>query len=269
MYTFGPLNDVDLEQLTDCFNLAFSDYEQPIHLSTDYMRYYLTASAVDLSLSYGAFFDGALVALILNSSGVYKNQNVVFDAGTGVVPDHRSKKVFSALFDYTCQQLKSHGITTYYLEVLQSNQRAVDIYTKKGFSICCGYSVLTASGPRKDWERPVDAVAYEAFVPFETECSVEPSYEHSTYTISRNPQLYEVRYLPGLAYCIYAKRNGEIIQLHYNDLEALKDVLSSLIQQHPSAMAKNIDLNCPDVINVLTDIGFKEYLKQYEMAKSI
>ena len=63
----------------------------------------------DLSLSYGAFCGEEMVGFILNSSGKYKGQNVVFDAGTGVIPKHRGKKVFSALFDYTCQQLKQQN----------------------------------------------------------------------------------------------------------------------------------------------------------------
>ena len=268
MYDFHSLINVDLEQLAGCFNLAFSDYEQPIHFTADSLNYYLTASAVDLPLSYGAFCDEEMVGFILNSSGIYKDQNVVFDAGTGIVPGHRGKKVFSALFDYTCQQLKSQNITRYYLEVLQSNHHAVSIYSKKGFIIQCGYSVLTASGPN-GCQSSVTSVPYPDFDLFQTAHSVSPSFEHTTHNICSNPQLYKVLYRENLAYCIYAKRNGEIIQLHYSDLNALKDVLSALTDRYPSAMAKNIDCNCSDVINTLNEIGFKEITKQYEMAKNL
>ena len=269
MYRYQSLRNIDLQQLAECFNSAFSDYEQPICFTADSLNYYLTTSAVDLSLSYGAFCGEELVGFILNSSGIYKKQNVVFDAGTGVIPDHRGKKVFSALFDFTCQQLKRQNITRYYLEVLQSNHHAVSIYSKKGFNIQCGYSVLIASGAHSDWNDQITTVPYPDFDLFQTAHSVSPSFEHTTDNICRNPQLYEVLYWDNLAYCIYAKRNGEIIQLHYNDLNALKDVLSALTDRYPSAMAKNIDCNCDDVINTLTESGFKEITKQYEMAKDI
>ena len=269
MYRFQALNGIDLPQLADCFNLAFSDYEQPIHLTAQSLQYYLTASAVDLLLSFGAFCDGQLVGFILNSRGIYNDENVVFDAGTGVVPDHRGKKVFSGLFAYTTQQLQRCNITKYYLEVLQANQNAIEIYSKNGFTICREYSVLTASGPRPDWNNPIPVAAYGEFQAFPTEFSVSPSFEHTSDNISRNPQLYEVLYLPGLAYCIYAKRNGEIIQLHYNDSDALKEVLSALIGRFPSAMAKNIDCGCGVVLQVLLEIGFQEILKQYEMVRNI
>ena len=267
MYHFGALQDISLERLAQCFNLAFSDYEQPICFTPKSLEYYLTASGVDLSLSFGAFCREELVGFILNASGMYKDESVVFDAGTGVVPEHRGKKVFSALFAYTSEQLKQQGIAKYYLEVLQSNHHAVSIYSKKGFSVRREYSVLTASGPGRN-DRIV-AVPYQEFEGFPTAFSVEPSFEHTTYRIQQNPHLYEVLWLENGAYCIYAKRNGELIQLHYNKLDALKEVISALICRYPSAMAKNIDCGCPDVIRMLTELGFVEITKQFEMAKDL
>lgn len=269
MYHFQALDEVSLQQLAECFNLAFSDYEQPICFTPESLNYYLTASAVDLSLSFGAFCNDTLIAFILNSSGIYNGQNVVFDAGTGVVPEHRGKKVFSALFDYAIQKLQHRNIVRYYLEVLQSNHHAVSIYRKKGFSVLREYSVLTATGPRQVEGKPVDVIAYQDFDAFSTTFSVEPSFEHTLHTISQNPQLYEVRYLEGEAYCIYAKKNGEIIQMHYNGLDALKKVLSDLVNRYPSAMAKNVDFVYCDVIQMLLEIGFVEITKQYEMVRDI
>ena len=269
MYRYETLDGIGLQQLADCFNLAFSDYEQPIRFTAESLRYYLTASSVDLSLSCGAYCGEELVAFILNSSGIYQKESVVFDAGTGVVPEHRGKRVFSDLFEYTVQQLQQRKITKYYLEVLQSNDRAVSIYRKKGFSARRSYSVLVASGPRDGWDGEIPVMSYQDFAPFATVFSVDPSFEHTTHTMNQNPQLYEVRYLQDRAYCIYAKRNGEIIQMHYNELDALKEVMSSVISRYPSAMAKNVDYDYPEVLQMLKEIGFKEILKQYEMAREI
>ena len=265
MYRFQSLQEVDLAQIAQCFNLAFSDYEQSISFTPESLKYYLTASAVDLSLSFGAFCGEEMVGFILNASGVYNGENVVFDAGTGVVPDHRGKSVFSQLFAFTCQQLQLRGVTKYYLEVLQSNDRAVAIYSKKGFAIRREYAVLLASGPKGAWDSGVATVPYGEFVPFATAFSVAPSFEHTTHTVCKNPQLYEVGYLGEKAYCIYAKRNGEIIQMHYNELDALKEVMTMITEKYPKSMAKNVDYGCPDVLEMLTRIGYRDFLKQYEM----
>lgn len=269
MYHFQPLNEISMEQLARCFNEAFSDYEQPIRFTPESLRYYLTASTVDLSLSYGAFCGEQPVGFILNSKGTYHGQPVVFDAGTGVIPAHRGRKVFSGLFAYTSRQLQHRGIAKYYLEVLQANDRAVSAYSKKGFSVRREYSVLTASGPATCPGDRVAVTPYPEFAAFPTQWSVEPSYEHTSDTIARNPQLYEVRWLDQKAYCIYAKRNGEIIQLHYNEPEALKAVLASLTGQFPRAMAKNIDCGCEEVMQILRELGFAEITRQYEMVKDL
>ena len=204
MYRFQALQEVPMQQLAECFNSAFSDYEQTICFTLESLKYYLTASAVDLSLSFGAFCDEQMVAFILNARGIYKNQSVVFDAGTGVIPGYRGKKVFSALFAYTKAQLQQRKIARYYLEVLQSNHRAVSIYRKKGFSVQREYSVLTASGPKQDCSEPATVIPYQDFAAFPTKVSVDPSFEHTSCTIGKNPRLYEVCSLDNRAYCIYA-----------------------------------------------------------------
>lgn len=269
MYQFRALDKTGLQQIAACFNLAFSDYEQPMHFTPESLNYYLTASGVDLSLSFGAFCGEELVGFILNSSGIYKNQPVVFDAGTGIVPEHRGKKVFSGLFEYTCRQLQHCNIEKYYLEALQSNHHAVSIYSKVGFSVCREYSVLAATGPKHGWDERVAATTYQDFEAFSAKFSVDPSYEHTLHMINKHPQLYEVLYLENLAYCIYAKRNGQILQMHYNELDALKEVVSALISRYPSAWAKNVDCSYHDVIQMLTALGFVEITKQYEMARDI
>ena len=269
MYRFDSLDGVGMPQLAECFNLAFSDYEQPMHFTPESLQYYLTASAVDLSLSFGAFCDDLLVGFILNSAGMYQSENVVFDAGTGVIPEHRGKKVFSGLFDYTAQQLQSKGIAKYCLEVLQSNHHAQSIYEKVGFSIRRAYTVLAATGAGTGEVSGVAVAPYQDFAAFDVKFAVQPSYEHTNHTIDKNPGLYEVRYLDTQAYCIYAKRNGLILQLHYNTLEALEKVLSAHIQQYPSAWAKNIDCACEDVIQMFERLGFTEVTRQYEMARDL
>ena len=127
--------------------------------------------------------------------------------------------------------------------------------------------MLTASRP--GCNDRINAVPYQKFEEFSTKFSVEPSFEHTAYTINQKPQLYEVLWFENGAYCIYAKRNGELIQLHYNELDAWKEVISALLCRYPSAMAKYIDCGSPDVIQMLTEPAFVVITKRFEMAKDI
>lgn len=268
MYQFKTLEDISMHQLANCFNDAFSDYEQNIHFNEESLRYYLDASQVDLSLSFGAFFNNQLIGFILNSKGIYQEEKVVFDAGTGIVPSYRHQKVFTKLFEYTCTQLKKHQIKKYYLEVLQSNTHALSIYQKVGFQIAREYVVLVASGS-KDKMDDVKCCSYLDFETFDTKHSVLPSYEQTTDMIHQQPSFYEVLYLSEDAYIIYAKRHRGIIQIHYNDLSVLKKIITTLIHQYPRSMAKNIDVCYGDVITLLKECGYVETFLQYEMMKEL
>lgn len=267
MYQFRSLENVEKGRLLECLNLAFSDYDIPLSFTAETLNRFLTASAVDLSLSFGAFWEDTMVAVILNSRGIYNGERVVFDAGTGTVPKHRGKKVFSRLFDFASQALRKRKIEKYCLEVLQTNEKAIAIYKKKGFSVTREFAVLRAQGTNTSVDTPV--IPYGDFQVFPTNLSVAPCFEHCTHTIDQNPQLYGVVSVPGEAYCICDKHRGAIIQLHYNDLDSLKTVLSMLLAKFPFVFAKNIDCRYTDVLEVMAQLGFATMVKQYEMAKTL
>lgn len=109
MYTYQSLEHVSDQIITECFNLAFSDYELPMHLTEEILRLIFTKSCVDKKYSFGAFCQDELVGFIFNSCSVQNGEKVVFDAGTGVVPTHRGKRVFSDLFEYAWEKLKKAG----------------------------------------------------------------------------------------------------------------------------------------------------------------
>lgn len=132
MYYYKTLEDTPLRALAECLNLAFEDYELPLHLDEKALAGYLTASGVDLSLSFGAFSGGALVGFLLNSCGFYQGRRVVFDAGTGVVPAHRGRGVFTGLYAFGEKILREQGIGAYYLEVLQKNDRPLPPTKSRG-----------------------------------------------------------------------------------------------------------------------------------------
>ena len=129
MYHYQALDHINLQELADCFNAAFSDYEQSIHFTTESLNYYLTASTVDLSLSYGALYNGQLVGFILNSSGTYNEQRVVFDAGTGIVPDHRGPALIAEkALGGTVENAKFHNSylhPLYKIIIMYRNQNAM------------------------------------------------------------------------------------------------------------------------------------------------
>lgn len=274
MYTYQCLADQSYIEIADCLNLAFSDYALPVQLSAEQIAAFFASSGADLGLSYGAFCDGHLVGFMVNACSAYNGERAVFDVATGVVPEHRGKKVFTNLFSFAEEELRKQGVEKYYLEVLQQNHKAINAYQKQGFAVCRAFSVLKAPHLTSDSGAcPITQVDLDAF-DFEKAhryVCVPPSFENSTGILMRNPASFAVVYREqenGIgAFCVFQKQRGQLMQLGYADLAQLKEILQWLFSQYLEIVIKNIDKRYPQVIELLVSLGAQEVTEQFEMVK--
>ena len=211
---------------------------------------------------------------MVNACSVYNGERAVFDVATGVVPEHREKKVFTNLFSFAEGELRKQGVEKYYLEVLQQNQKAINAYQKQGFAVCRAFSVLKASHRTPDSDAcsitQVDLDAFDFEKAHQCIC-VPPSFENSTGVLMRNPASFAVAYREqenGIgAFCVFHKQRGQLMQLGYADLAQLKEILQWLFSQYPEIVIKNIDKSYPQVIELLLSLGAQEVTEQFEMVK--
>lgn len=273
---YKVLSQIQTEEILKCMNKAFSDYLQPIHFTKDSLQRFFQASDVNQSLSYCAYLDNIMVGFILNSSNIYNDELVVFDAGTGVIPEYRGQGVFTSLYAHTQQELCKHNIKKYYLEVIQENTRAKSLYERNGFSIVREYSVMRLTelihkGNHQNVQ--IKTLKEFNFSNVNTLTLIKPSFEHSYHVIMKNPEFYKVAYLENdskiEAFCVYSAHNGALIELGYDNLSDLKDILIYLASNYKTISAKNIDASYTSLIEMMQSIGFKEYVSQYEMVKDI
>lgn len=274
MYTYQSLEHVSDQIITECFNLAFSDYELPMHLTEEILRLIFTKSCVDKKYSFGAFCQDELVGFIFNSCSVQNGEKVVFDAGTGVVPTHRGKRVFSDLFEYAWEKLKKAGYQRYYLEVLQENTKAISAYQKKGFQETREFSVLRSPTDLLNLSsEKVERASFSDFLKLDiTKCYCpKPCYEHSMEILTANPQLYQAMYLEQddkvSAFCVFTPNNGNLVHVGYRGKEDLKTVLEHLMSNFAGFTVKNIDRKEAELLSLLADLGFEELTRQFEMEK--
>jgi ribosomal protein S18 acetylase RimI-like enzyme len=276
MYHYKTLENSSYEQLAECFSLAFSDYYFPMELTPEQLRGVLEQSGVDLALSYGAFTEDRLVGFIFNSSSMYHGQKAVFDVGTAVIPEHRGKGVFHQMFQVMEHQLLQADVDAYYLEVLKQNERAIQLYQKHGFAVDREYVVLqSGEGAALEVPFPGEECEFSQFdISAGSNCiTVDPCFEHCTGVLQKNPNLYSVRYIRKgervSAFCVYAKENGAILQLGYEDLWDLKVILQSLISTFSSIGVKNVDTSYSQVLELFYSLHFKEVTRQFEMSKQL
>lgn len=275
MYQFKTLEGTSWQQITECFLLAFSDYYFPANMTALQLQKQLEKSGADLTLSFGAFEEETMVGFIFNACSFYNGEKAVFDVGTGVVPAHRGNHVFSGMFRFALEELSRQKIDAYYLEVLQQNEKAVAIYQRQGFLTEREYLVLKAgksSGAKAETEI--------TDVPFpsprclaENLTLIKPCFEHSTAILERNPQLSRVCYIQReetvTAFCVYAKDTGAVLQLGYESLEDVKQLIQQLALDHPGLVVKNLDCSAKEVADLFFSLGFQELTKQYEMKRPI
>ena len=184
-------------------------------MSAEQVEAFFTFSGADLRLSYGAFYDNRLIGFMVNACSIYNGERAVFDVATGVVPEHRGKKVFTNLFSFAEGELRKQGVEKYYLEVLQQNQKAINAYQKQGFAVCRAFSVLKASHHTPDADAcsmtQVDLGAFDFEKAHQCVC-VPPSFENSTGILMRNPASFAVAYREQEnrigAYCVFQKQRG-------------------------------------------------------------
>lgn len=112
---------------------AFSDYVVPLQMTEIQFANHIAQNNIDLKLSVGAFAGGRLVGYTLNGFGRWDGIQTAYDAGTGVIPDYRRKGIGRSLFEFLFPKLREIGIRQMLLEVISSNERAIELYRKLGF----------------------------------------------------------------------------------------------------------------------------------------
>lgn len=275
MFKYKPLICSTYKEICDCVNLAFSDYEFPPKFDEIKIKQWFLANGVDLNLSFGAFSNDKLVGFIINSYNTYKGYKCVFDVATAIVPEYRGKKVFSSLFAYVEKEIKNKGIQRYYLEVLKQNDKAIKIYSNKGFDIEREYLILKTPQEIKidDDFKNVKILDLKDFDIRAKNCICnQPSFENSTNVINCNKELFKVIYIERdkkiTAFCIYSAEKGNISQFCFESIDDLKLLIKKLFTIYPRFVAKNIDIKSTKLIEMLFSLGFSESTRQFEMFKN-
>jgi ribosomal protein S18 acetylase RimI-like enzyme len=270
MYELRNLEKVSFEDITNTWNSAFSDYIVPVDMTPERIETYFLVSGVDKSQSFGAFYHGALVGLLINSVDTFRGRLAAYDAMTGIVPEHRGKGLFSQLFEHTRNSLRGNGITHYYLEVITTNEKACSIYKKKGgkvdreFSFVAGKTSGDAYG-----SAGVKVLPLSAF-PKEELSEYEPSFSNRVAALHRNIADYLVAYAEAdnRKTAAIFNQQGLIPQIMLNgadDFPLLHSVLMYLSRHFETLRIPNIPLTESILISELLKIGFEILVNQYEM----
>jgi GNAT superfamily N-acetyltransferase len=138
--TIKKISSISFHEVLDCFLLAFENYYVEMPTDRNYYKERWKATKINFNFSYGMFDQEKLIGFIIHAIDKRNGLLTAYNAGTGVIPEYRGKKIVQSIYEFALQDLKQNGIDKITLEVITKNEIAVRSYESIGFEICKKYN---------------------------------------------------------------------------------------------------------------------------------
>jgi len=277
MILYQTLDKTNSQTLHKTFVEAFSDYQVKIDLPFWKFEQMLQRRGYNSEISIGAFKDETLVGFALNGFRSWNEKATAYDIATGVVPECRRQGITSSIFLRIKELLKEKQVEQYLLEVIKSNQPAVQLYQKQGFEIqrelSCFQLIKNQFIPRETYKvEKVNRVDFEQVKGF---WDYKPSWQNSITAIDAVSEAF-VNLVVSLdntiaGYGIIDKKTGDIPQIAVNKDYRGNGIASSIMAEMVKTAESekisvlNVETQLKYVENFLTKSGFEYHVGQFEM----
>lgn len=268
------LKDTSFKEIMGCFFQAFQNYHVELSEDHGYFEERWRIANVNYSLSFGAFYHGALVGFVLNAIGSRDGLLTAYNACTGVLPEFRGQKLVKSIYGHAIPILKANDIQRCTLEVITENIRAIKAYKNVGFEITKHFNCFSGT---------LDPEPMEGYVLLENGFNREAmiklpnqkwySWENHALTIVHGNFRYFEIIVDGTveSYFVIASNGGYVAQLdiltyHPN---AWSRLLSGLSEVSGQIKINNVDDRLQDKITNLLNAGLENKLNQFEMEMSL
>jgi ribosomal protein S18 acetylase RimI-like enzyme len=260
---------------------AFSDYVVPFALTETQLTNHFVLTAVDLDRSVGCFEGNQLIGASMNGFGMWNGRPTVYDACTGVLPEHRRKGVSTDMFRFMLPGLKRSGVEQLLLEVIATNLGAVRLYEGLGFRVTRDLALLqcdTRTSGTGDLTnvfevREIETPDWDLFKQF---WDVDPSWQNSPEAVDRSLSLKRIigAFHDGkcVGYVLFSARFGRISQMAVAKEYRRQGVgsrllyaMHSVIDEGYSAQVVNADISAEGMLPFFRKLGYYERLRQHEM----
>ncbi|MEO1216541.1 MAG: GNAT family N-acetyltransferase [Bacteroidota bacterium] len=260
------LADTSLSDIVACLLEAFEGYFVKMPESIDYWAERFRGARVEYDLSFGMFDKDQLVGFIMNGIDVQEEELTAFNTGTGVIPAYRGQKVVDRIYTHALPHLKKRGVQNCRLEVIQANDRAIRVYERIGFHKI--KSLLSFRGDCKveNTSLTQSQVKLSSIENLIRQKEQFYSWDFTYEAISKNEtsfQCYIIDQYDKSYYIINPERN---MLVHYElPVEALPALFSTISSQCENIRLVNVDAARVKFIDALAELGFENYINQYEM----
>lgn len=253
--TLKTLENTTTEELRIAFNIAFSDYEVKTDMTEESFISFLNSNSVDLSISTGLFDADKLIGFIL----VGRRGKALYDGGTAVIKEYRGKGYARKMLSFTIDNAKKHGFSTFELEVLKNNERAIKLYKSFGFKekehyVCFNISSMEGREIILE-EQPITKLKE-----LEEKMEFKPSWQNSYQSIDSASRLFTAQ--DGF---IAIRKTGSIVAIDSKNYDTYKSIITSLLHSYPKLRFVNQDESNPFIKELLKEKETSVFAYQYRM----
>lgn len=270
------LKNIDTEIILEAFNTSFSDYFIPFHLSLEQLKSKIKADKIHLDYSVGVFENKELVGFILHGFDIVNNKRVIYNGGTGVVPQKRGYGLTKQMYDFILPKLREQKINYLLLEVISNNIQAIKSYEKSGYTMerelkCFKGEIHPINIVNSIKIKEIKEYNWELMQSF---WDIFPTWQNSKNVVDK---LIDVNRLIGgyinnqlVGYLIYNPQSKRIQQIAVDKGFRRKKVASSLVAYVTKQFGQNlsiinVDKRAKETDLFLLNIGFKNSIHQIEM----
>lgn len=280
IHDFRNLHNIPTPQLCDTFNVAFSDYIVPLHLTPSILEQKMQGENLQHNYSIGAFAGEELGGFILHAVDNLAHPTVLYNGGTGVIPTYRGQHLVQKMYGQFIPVYQQQGIRKIILEVISTNLPAIKAYTNSGFDKT---RIIHSFKGEVDMRKPVADISIKAnktpdWPLLSTFMDMVPTWSNTMSSIQREGAFTitweaiadgetagyisihrDTRRIRSIAVNPRFRRQGIGTALLQHAADALKGPLTII----------NIDEHFPEISAFLKQAGLAHYLSQYEMQLSL
>lgn len=273
------LRQEDTEDLLNAVNGAFADYIVPFQLNMEQLQFKMSSEDILPEWSAGVFDGNKMIAFIMHGMRNMDGKSVLYNAGTGTLPEYRGQGLVGKIYDHLQPLLQEHKVTKLMLEVIENNQSAIRAYEKNGFSIqrklLCFDGVLKENRATEHFAiRPLDQLNWDTLQSF---WDITPGWQSAAASMNNvSPQaLGAFAGAELLAYVLFNPAKKRLYQLAVAPAHRRKGIATQLlarVQQQTGrgkVQLNNVDEAAESLKLFLEKQGLANTINQFEMIKNL
>lgn len=261
------LAGVPFGTMTEAFNDAFSDYAIPAKYSVEYLTNLVRRRGYRPDLAVGAFDTAAgdrLVGFVFNCL----DGDEAYNSGTGAAISHRRQGIARRLMQRSIDTLPAKR---YWLEVIDTNTRAADLYRDLGFVETRRLQCWTFPVPSE--RSKITELANADFDEIASWGDMRPSWQNSPASIRRATEPHFVLGNDDGAIVVFPS-NGDVPLLAVRPEARRRGLGRTLLRVAATRCAKplriiNIDEERAEIAAFLEKVGATKTVRQLEMLREL